>query len=89
MTPLQTDSYVSAKLCVGAWIKDLRIGGAELPSVVRAKLLGQLAEASPVEARDGAWELVLPALTSLGVGIFTRTFRLENVRVRVVPYGSC
>lgn len=74
---------------MGAWIKDLRIGGAELPSPVRAKLLGQLAEASPIEARDGAFELVIPALSSLGVGIFSRTFRVENVKVRVVPYGSC
>ncbi len=78
-----------AKSRITEWIDDLQVGGSHLGAQTRRELLDQLASARPVTGRDGAIELVLPALSSLGVGIFQRSFRVEAILVRVVPYGAC
>lgn len=65
----------------------MQVGGTKLHTATREELLSQLASARPVTRTDGTLELVLPALSSLGVGIFQRSFRVEAVLVRVVPYG--
>ena len=80
--------YLSrAKSSIGAWIDDMEVGGARLSSHTREQLQAQLASARPTQCQDGSVELVLPALSSLGVGIFQRSFRCDAVRFRVVPYG--
>jgi hypothetical protein len=81
------DPLTRAKTHISAWIDDLQVAGTRLGPTTREELLSQLASASPVTRHDGSLELVLPALSSLGVGIFQRSFRVEAVLVRVVPYG--
>ena len=83
-----TDTVRRAKHRITQWIDDLRVAGGHIGPSTRQELLDQLALARPVPSRDGALELVLPALSSLGVGIFQRSFRVESVVVRVVPYGA-
>jgi len=77
-----------AKGHITEWIHDLKVAGGHIGPSARQELLDQLASAHPVRGRDGTVELVLPALSSLGVGIFQRSFRVEAVVVRVVPYGA-
>jgi hypothetical protein len=86
--PTSTDTVLRAKHRITEWIADLRVAGGLIGPGTRQELLDQLASARPVRGRDGALELVLPALSSLGVGIFQRSFRLETTVVRVVPYGA-
>jgi len=83
-----TDLTEDAKTHIGRWIEEVHVGGAGLPLATKEQLLAQLAGAAPVQRADGTLELVLPALSSLGVGIFQRSFRLDSVRVHVVPYGN-
>jgi hypothetical protein len=83
-----SDHLTRAKTDITAWIDDLQVAGTRLGPTTREELLSQLASASPVTRNDGTLELVLPALSSLGVGIFQRSFRVEAVLVRVVPYGQ-
>jgi len=87
MTTLTSDRLTRAKSHITAWIDDLQVGGSRLGHTTRQELLSQLASAHPVTRHDGSVELVLPALSSLGVGIFQRSFRVEATLVRVVPYG--
>ena len=87
MTTKPSDTLTNAKSCITQWIDDLQVAGSRLGPATRQELLDQLALASPTTHRDGTIELVLPALSSLGVGIFQRSFRMDAVRVRVVPYG--
>jgi hypothetical protein len=82
------DTVITAKHRITQWIDDLRVAGSEIGPGARQELLAQLALARPVRMRDGALELVLPALSSLGVGIFQRSFRVEATTVRIVPYGA-
>jgi hypothetical protein len=83
------DLVATAKNRVVEWIDGLQVGGRLLSQVTRQELLEQLESAAPVHRADGTLELVIPALTSLGMGIFQQSFRCNAVRVRVVPYGSC
>jgi hypothetical protein len=83
------DLVATAKNRVEEWIDGLQVGGRLLSQVTRQELLEQLESAAPVHRADGTLELVIPALTSLGMGIFQQSFRCNAVRVRVVPYGSC
>jgi hypothetical protein len=71
------------------WIQTLQVAGAELSPAMKRQLLLELelAAAAPLRSRDGTLELVLPGLSSLGVGIFQRSFFWDTMRVRVVPYG--
>lgn len=87
MTPT-ADPVVRAKSCITEWIHDLQVAGAGIGPTTRQELLDQLASARPVNRRDGIVEFVLPALSSLGVGIFQRSFRVEAIHVRVVPYSG-
>jgi len=87
MTIIACDPVTRAKTHITAWIDDLYVGGSRLGLSTREELLAQLASARPVTRTDGTLELVLPALSSLGMGIFQRSFRVESVLVRVVPYG--
>jgi hypothetical protein len=87
MTITTGDSLTRAKSHITAWIDELQVGGTRLGSTHREELLSQLASARPTTRNDGTLELVLPGLSSLGVGIFQRSFRVEAVLVRVVPYG--
>jgi len=89
MRSASLDIVATAKHRIGEWIDGLQVGGSRLSQVTRQQLLEQLASAAPVQRGDGSLELVLPALSSLGVGIFQRSFSCDAVRVRVVPYGSC
>lgn len=89
MKTTPSDAMIHAKSRITEWIDDLKVAGAGLGSQTRRELLDQLASARPVTGRDGTLELVLPALSSLGVGIFQRSFRVEAILVRVVPYGAC
>jgi hypothetical protein len=89
MKTTTTETLSHAKSCITQWIDDLQVGGSRLGAATRQELLDQLALARPTTGRDGTIELVLPALSSLGVGIFQRSFRLDAIRVRVVPYGLC
>jgi hypothetical protein len=82
------DALRRAKSHITDWIHDLKVAGGHIGPTTRQELLDQLASARPVRGSDGALELVLPALSSLGVGIFQRSFRVEAVVVRVVPYGA-
>jgi hypothetical protein len=82
------DPLTRAKSDITDWIDDLQVGGTELGPSTRRELLTQLESASPVRRHDGSIELVLPALSSLGIGIFQRSFRVETMLVRVVPYGA-
>jgi hypothetical protein len=82
------DAVRRAKSHITEWIQDLRVAGGHIGPSTRQELLDQLATARPVQGRDGILQLVLPALSSLGVGIFQRSFRVEAVVVRVVPYGD-
>jgi hypothetical protein len=86
---MASDMIVSAKRRIVQWIEGLVVGGAAVPPAMKAELLKQLAAASPEPANDGAIELVLPGLSSLGMGIFRHSFRQEATHVRVVPYGNC
>ena len=87
MKTTPSDTLTSAKSRITEWIDDMRVGGTRLGATTRQELLDQLAAARPTTRHDGTLELVLPALSSLGVGIFQRSFRLDTVRVQVVPYG--
>jgi len=80
------DTLSNAKSRITEWIHDLQVAGSRLAPGTREALLEQLAVAEPVARRDGTLDLVLPALSSLGVGIFQRSFTCDAVRVRVVPY---
>jgi hypothetical protein len=80
-------SLIDAKSHITEWIDGLQVAGARIGSQTKKELKAQLAAADPVICHDGTLELVLPALTSLGVGIFQRSFHIKAIRVRVVPYG--
>jgi hypothetical protein len=87
MKTTPSDTLSTAKSRITAWIDDLQVGGARLGASTRQELLDQLASAHPTPRHDGTLELVLPGLSSLGVGIFQRSFHCDAVRFRVVPYG--
>ena len=87
MKTTPSDTLSQAKTRISAWIDDLQVAGSHLGQTTKQELLDQLASARPVTRLDGSLELVLPALSSLGVGIFQRSFRCDAVHVRVVPYG--
>jgi len=87
-TGIDHQNVADAKSRISEWMHELRLAGAKLPAPTKQQLLDQLELAAPVVRRDGSWELVLPALSSLGVGIFQRSFDCRSGRVRVVPYGS-
>ena len=89
MNATTADPMSRAKSRITEWIQDLQIAGTRLGPQTRRELLDQLVSARPVTGRDGTLELVLPALSSLGVGIFQRSFRVEAMLVRVVPYSAC
>jgi hypothetical protein len=87
MKTTASDHLINAKSRITEWIDDLQVAGTRLGAQTRQELLDQLAAAHPVTRHDGTLELVLPALSSLGVGIFQRSFRIDATLVRVVPYG--
>lgn len=87
MKTVTADPMSRAKSHITAWIDDLQVAGSRLGFTAKQELLTQLESARPITRHDGSVELVLPALSSLGVGIFQRSFRVETVLVRVVPYG--
>lgn len=87
MDTFTSDPVSRAKTDITAWIDGLQVAGSRLGQTTRQELHSQLASARPTTGPDGAVELVLPALSSLGVGIFQRSFRVEALLVRVVPYG--
>jgi hypothetical protein len=87
-TTFSVEVVADAKSRISEWLHDLRLAGAGLPAPTKQQLLEQLASARPVAHRDGSLELILPGLSSLGVGIFQRSFDCDSVRVRVVPYGN-
>lgn len=85
---MEKTTLTRAKTRITEWIDGLKVAGSDLGPATRQELLEQLSAAHPVTRHDGSLELVLPALTSLGVGIFQRSFRVEAVLVRVVPYAA-
>lgn len=87
MKTTASDALTNAKSRITEWIHDVQVAGTRLGATTRQELLDQLASALPTTRHDGSLELVLPALSSLGVGIFQRSFHCDAVRVRVVPYG--
>jgi hypothetical protein len=87
MIPVHAESVATAKSRISEWVQGLRVAGASLPTPTQQELLSQLALARPITRRDGTLEVVLPALSSLGIGIFQHSFRCDALRVRVVPYG--
>ena len=74
------------KSIVARWIEEFTVLGAQLPFLMTAELLDQLARAPVVIAREGTLLLELPALATLGLGIFRRTFPLRNRVICVAPY---
>jgi hypothetical protein len=86
---MTSDPLITAKRHILKWIEELVVGGSALAPATKAELLMQLALASPEPSNDGAIEFVLPGLSSLGLGIFRRSFRQGSMLVRVVPYGNC
>ncbi|MEO5767537.1 MAG: hypothetical protein ABIS92_04245 [Polyangia bacterium] len=87
MDTLIADPLARAKDHITDWIDGLQVAGSRLGHTTRQELLTQLASARPTTRTDGTVELVLPGLSSLGLGIFQRSFRMETVLIRVVPYG--
>jgi hypothetical protein len=88
MIPVHAESVAAAKVRISEWLHGLLVSGASLSTPTKQELLSQLASARPVTRRDGTLEVVLPGLTSLGMGIFQHSFRCDALRVRVVPYGN-
>lgn len=87
MKTLTSDRLTCAKTHITAWINELHVAGGRLGSTTRHELLSQLASACPITRHDGSVDFVLPALSSLGVGIFQRSFKVGATLFRVVPYG--
>jgi hypothetical protein len=88
MSPVHPDRVRAAKTRISEWLSSLRVAGDGLSAPTRLELQQQLDSAHPTTRHDGTLELVLPGLSSLGVGIFQHCFRFDSVRVRVVPYGN-
>ena len=76
-----------AKVMVAKWISELTVADPSFPTLVTNILLEQLDRAMPVEDREGVLCLEIPALVSLGSGIFRCSFRVKGIQVRVVPYA--
>jgi hypothetical protein len=84
------DQYLdlgAAKLAVAAWINGLDDADRRFPSSVTKHLLDQLEQALPFLDADGVPCLELPALASLGQGIFRCSFRVQGTLVRIAPYA--
>jgi hypothetical protein len=77
----------AAKVLVAEWISGLSVTDPSFPSSVTNILLDQLDKATPVPDREGILCLEIPALVSLGSGIFRCSFRVKGIQVRVVPYA--
>jgi hypothetical protein len=77
----------AAKVVVAEWISRLSVTDPSFPSSVTKILLHQLDIAKPVPDREGILCLEIPALVSLGSGIFRCSFRVKGIQVRVVPYA--
>jgi hypothetical protein len=77
----------AAKLAVSAWIDGLEDEDRRLPGSVTKRLHDQLERALPFLDADGVPCLELPALASLGQGIFRCSFRVHGTLVRIAPYG--
>jgi hypothetical protein len=88
MLPVHPDHVVTAKSRISEWLSSLVVAGDGLSVPTKQELLRQLDCAKPTTRHDGTLELVLPGLSSLGMGIFQHSFRFDSVRVRVVPYGN-
>jgi hypothetical protein len=74
------------KSIVARWIEEFTLLGDHLPVLMTAELLDQLARAPVVITREGTILLELPALATLGLGIFRRTFPLRDLVICVAPY---
>ena len=84
------DQYLdleAAKMAVSAWIDGLEDEDRRLPGSVTKRLHDQLERALPFLDADGVPCLELPALASLGQGIFRCSFRVHGTLVRIAPYG--
>jgi hypothetical protein len=76
----------SAKAAIGSWIEELTVSGHALPEAVKRDLIEQLASATPQPDAQGRMHLEIPGLSSLGVGIFQRSFVVHGKVVRIAPY---
>ena len=76
-----------AKVMVAEWISELTVADPSFPTSVTNILLEQLDRATPLPDRDGVLCLEIPALVSLGSGIFRCSFRVKGIQLRVVPYA--
>jgi len=81
-----TVDVTEVKSIVARWIEEFTLLGDPLPQLMKAELLDQLAGAPVVITREGTLLLELPALASLGLGIFRRTFPLRDRVICVAPY---
>ena len=88
MSVVHPDRLLAAKGRISEWLSSLRVAGDGLSAPTKQELLRQLESAKPTTRHDGTLELVLPGLSSLGMGIFQHSFRFDSLRVRVVPYGN-
>jgi hypothetical protein len=77
----------SAKAAIGTWIEELTVSGHALPEAVKRDLIEQLASATPLPDAEGRMHLEIPGLSSLGVGIFQRSFVVNGKVVRIAPYA--
>jgi hypothetical protein len=77
----------AAKVLVAEWISGLAVADPSFPRSVTNILLEQLDRATPLPDGDGVPCLEIPALVSLGSGIFRCSFRVKGIQVRVVPYA--
>ena len=77
---------VGVKGLVARWIEELTFSGIALPEQVIRDLHDQLAQAALVPSEKGEYCIEIPGLTALGAGIFQRSFHVQGMIVRVVPY---
>jgi len=81
-----TVDVIEVKSIVARWIEEFTLLGDRLPVLMKAELLDQLAGAPVVITGEGTLLLELPALATLGLGIFRRTFPLRDRVICVAPY---
>jgi hypothetical protein len=82
----------AAKALVKNWIDGLEEAGVSLSDELRQELLDQVAKAIPHLDSEGGLHFEVPALSSMGRGIFQHSFRMGPVAVTVTPYwtqGAC